>query len=394
MTKTPAKNLSQPNHGKSRNFQTGPVLTISAIHFIHDIYSSFLAPLLPLLIEKLSLSLTRAALLSTIMQIPALLNPYLGAIADRRTGRWFIILTPATTAMPMSMIGLAPGFGVLAILLFVAGISAATFHVPTPVMISSLSGSQVGKGMSFFMTGGELARTVGPLAAIGAVSLFGLEGFFPVMLVGIIASIILYFKLKGQSFNLANKKNPTIIKTWQKMRHILFPLTVILIFRSFMHSAIVTFLPTFIQIETKNLWLSGVALTIYEASGVIGTLASGPMSDHFGRRQIILISIIVTPFCFLSFCWIQCPIRFVMLAFTGIFLLSTTPVMLALVQDHAKNSPSAANGLFIMISFIARSAIVLLVGMLGDMIGLKSTYVVSAFLGLLAIPFVMMLPDK
>ena len=394
MTKTQAKNMSQPGHRKSRDFQTGAVLTVSVSHFIHDIYSSFLAPLLPLLIEKLSLSLTRAALLSTIMQIPALLNPYLGTIADRKTGRWFIILTPATTAIPMSMIGLAPGFGVLAILLFVAGISAAAFHVPTPVMISNLSGSQIGKGMSFFMTGGELARTVGPLAAIGAVSLFGLEGFFPVMLVGIIASIILYFRLKDQPFNLANKKNPTIIETWQKMRHVLVPLTIILILRSFMHSAISTFLPTFIQIETNNLWLSGVALTIYEASGVIGILASGPMSDHFGRRQIILISMIATPFCLLSFCWIQGPIRLVMLGITGIFLLSTTPVMLALVQDHAKDSPSAANGLFIMISFIARSGIVLLVGMMGDVIGLKSTYVVSAFLGLLAIPFVMMLPEK
>ena len=68
---------------KDHDFQTGKILALSIGHFVHDVYSSFLAPLLPLLIEKLSMSLTQAGFLSTIMQIPALLNPYIGVMADR-----------------------------------------------------------------------------------------------------------------------------------------------------------------------------------------------------------------------------------------------------------------------------------------------------------------------
>ena len=64
--------------GSDQDFQTGKILALSIGHFIHDVYSSFLAPLLPLLIEKLSMSLTQAGFLSTVMQIPALLNPYIG----------------------------------------------------------------------------------------------------------------------------------------------------------------------------------------------------------------------------------------------------------------------------------------------------------------------------
>ena len=89
-------------------FQAGSVVMLSLCHFIHDVYSSFLSPLLPLLIEKLSLSLTLAGLLSTVMQIPALFNPLIGVWADRISMRWFIILAPAMTAVPMSLIGLAP----------------------------------------------------------------------------------------------------------------------------------------------------------------------------------------------------------------------------------------------------------------------------------------------
>jgi FSR family fosmidomycin resistance protein-like MFS transporter len=104
-------------------FHTGQILGLSISHFIHDVYSSFLAPLLPLLIEKLSMSLTQAGFLSTIMQIPALLNPYIGILADRISVRYFIILAPAMTAVPMSLIGLAPSYAVLLILLFITGIS-------------------------------------------------------------------------------------------------------------------------------------------------------------------------------------------------------------------------------------------------------------------------------
>ncbi|MBT6614216.1 MAG: MFS transporter, partial [Deltaproteobacteria bacterium] len=41
---------------KKNNFQTVDAVAISITHLLHDIYSSFLAPILPLLIEKLSIS--------------------------------------------------------------------------------------------------------------------------------------------------------------------------------------------------------------------------------------------------------------------------------------------------------------------------------------------------
>jgi FSR family fosmidomycin resistance protein-like MFS transporter len=66
---------NQKNNNNDSRFQTGRILALSIGHFIHDVYSSFLSPLLPLLIEKLSLTLTQAGFLSTIMQLPALLNP-------------------------------------------------------------------------------------------------------------------------------------------------------------------------------------------------------------------------------------------------------------------------------------------------------------------------------
>ncbi len=375
-------------------YKTGLVLALSLTHFLHDIYSSFLAPLLPLLIKKLSMSLSQAGFLSTVMQVPALMNPYIGTLADRISVRLFIVMAPALTGVSMSLIGLAPNYGVLLLLLLVAGISVSLFHVPAPVMIARVSGQKKGKGMSFFMTGGELARALGPLAAVGAVSLFGLEGFYPVMIVGLAASVWLYVKFLDVPITVEASQALSVRKTWRQMRFVLLPLTAILSARGFMHASMTAFLPTFVKGETGNLWLAGTSLTLFEISGVVGVLLAGPFSDRFGRRKILLVSLLGAPVMLFLFAWLGNWSRFIALLFTGLTILSTTPVMLALVQEQVQGSPSAANGLFMMISFITRSGIVVLVGYMGDLVGLRNTYLISSLLGALGIPFVFMLPKE
>ncbi len=381
-------------NNSTKTFQTGQIVTLSVSHFIHDVYSSFLAPLLPLLIEKFSMSLTQAGFLSSIMQVPALFNPYIGSLADRISVRYFIILAPAMTAIPMSLIGLAPNYGVLLILLFIAGISVAVFHVPSPVMVSKLSGQKVGRGMSFFMTGGEFARTIGPMVAVGAVALLGLEGFYPVMAVGILASVWLYFKFRDVPVGNKSPKKTSVRETWREMRHILMPLSIILVARGFMHATMASFLPTFVTAETGNLWLAGFALTLYESAGVLGVMTAGSLSDYMGRRKVLLISLIGAPLTLFLFTWSGGWVRVTALMSTGFLLLSTTPVMLAMVQENAKTSPAAANGIFMMMSFIARSAVVVIVGWWGDLYGLRETYYISAVAGLVGIPFIFFLSEK
>ncbi len=375
-------------------FQTGKVVMLSLCHLVHDVYSSFLSPLLPLLIDKLSLSLTRAGFLSTIMQIPSLINPYIGTLADRISMRYFIILAPTMTAVPMSLIGAAPNYAVLLLLLALAGISVAVFHVPSPVMIAKLSGARKGMGMSFFMVGGELARTLGPLIAVGAVSILGLERFYSIMIFGLLTSGWLFIKFKEIPIRVNHREPTSVRRVWGEMSHILWPLSAILLARGFMHAGMTTFLPIFIRQKTGDLWLAGISLALFEGAGVIGVLAAGSLSDKMGRRKVLFFSLIASPLAVLLFLWSGGWLRFAVLLVTGFTLLSTTPVMLALVQEHSVSSPAAANGFFMMMSFMARSAIAVVVGFIGDVIGLDATYLISAIIGFCGLPFILMLPKK
>jgi MFS transporter, FSR family, fosmidomycin resistance protein len=370
-------------------FDTEKVILLSVCHFIHDIYTSFLAPLLPFLIEKFSLSLTQAGFLSTAMQISALMNPHIGKLADRVSVRYFIIMAPAFTAIPMSLLGIAPNYGILLILMFFTGVSTSLFHVPAPVMVYRVSGGKTGRGMSFFMTGGELARTLGPIVIIGVISIFGFEGYYPVMLFGILASIVMYLKFKDMPVTVEQKQSPSIRRTCREMKGILVPLSAILVGRGFMHACLTAFLPLYVIQQSGNVWLAGISLSLFEAAGVVGILAVGGLSDRFGRKRLLAFCLVVSPIAFLLFTCTSGLLQLIILLLTGFSLLSTTPVMLAMIQEFSVDGSSAANGVFMMISFLARSAVVVLVGFIADLLGLEQTFILCGFIGMTAIPFVL-----
>ena len=122
-----------------KSFQVGNVVLISTAHGLHDIFTSLLASFRPLLKEKFEVSLGVTGLWDLFMGFPRLLNPLIGIIAEKTAARYFVIVTPAITAISMSLLGVAPSLTVVAILLIVTGFSSTMFHIPSPVMIKKVS---------------------------------------------------------------------------------------------------------------------------------------------------------------------------------------------------------------------------------------------------------------
>ena len=382
-------------HVKKTSFETGPVLLLSFSHFVHDIYSSFLAPLLPLIIEKLSISLGAAGILSTALQLPSLLNPVIGLFADRTNPRWFIITAPTLTAVPMSLIGLAPSYGALLFLLSIAGLSTAVYHVPAPVVVSHHSGPKIGRGMSFYMAGGEAARMLGPIIAVGFVTLFGLRNFYPIMLFGLLSSVLLYVKIEDvQTASRRKQAGSSLLAPWREMKQVLLPLFGILTAKAFMHSAMAVFLSVYLTKATGNLWIGGSGLAVYEGFGIAGVLSAGSLSDRFGRKKILFLATLCAPTATALFVLSSGFFSVLMLLLVGFSLLSVQPVMLAVIQEQARDNPAAANGLFMMVSFAATSASTVIVGFIGDLAGLDAMYLISGALGLFALLFVFKIPDN
>jgi len=347
------------------------------------------------LIIKFNLSLSLAGSLTIIGRLPSLLNPMIGVLADKLSVRYLIIISPSVTAVSMSLLGVAPSYVVLAVLCLIMGVSATLFHVPAPVMIKHVSGDRVGLGMSFYMVGGEMARSIGPLVILTAVSLWGLEGSFRVVPFGLLASAVLYFRVRGikiaDEFNTGKTNGKTGLK--QTVRKYL-PLFVILAgitgSRAFMRGALSSFLPTYLNLEKgETLWLSGISLSILQFTGAIGTFFCGSLSDRIGRRLTLLLIAIGSPFFMVLFLLVKGIWVIPMLLLMGFTFAAATPVLLALVQDQESDRPAFLNSILMFFNFGLGALGVLLVGVLGDLIGLELAYWIAALLSLGAIPFVL-----
>ena len=373
-------------------FQSKRIVLICGGHFVHDMFTAFIAPLLPLLIDKLGLSLFQAGSLSVFGQLPSLLSPLIGYLADRFTVRYLVIFAPAITGTLTTFIGFMPSYGTAAILLFTAGVSMMAFHAPAPAMIAHISGNKVGRGMSFFMAGGELGRTIGPLLVGFGVAHWGIEGLWRVMFFGWLATVVLYLRLRDVSAKRDSRKSKAkpLLKRFAR---VFAPLFGVMMLRNMSVSSLGVFMVVYlVDIRGYELTLATAALALYELAGVGGALAGGTLSDRFGRRRLVALAAVTSAIFMIIFVHVEGILLIPVLLAMGFTALSVTPVVQALVQDQLPDIRATASGMFIFFAFGIRAINVLIAGFLGDALGLHSAFIVAALISLLSLPVIMTLP--
>lgn len=373
-------------------FHHAHVTDIAAGHAIHDTYTGFLPPLLPHLMTSLALNNTQAGLLSTFLQFPSIFQPVIGVLGDRVSLRWIVIIAPALTAILMSMLGWSNSYLLLAVILLAAGLSSAAFHATAPVLAGALSGQEVGKGMGFWMVGGELGRALGPIIIVTTLHFMSLQAASWLMIPGILASFLLALRLRSAPETFQPQENPA---SWAVMKAILplfIPLMGLIAARSLMLAALSTYLPTYLTQTGSAIWTAGAALTFVEIAGIAGAYAGGLASDRFGRSRVLAITMLVSSIFLLLFLQLNGGVKLMALIFSGFFALSIAPVIMAIVQETYPHQRSLANGVYMALSFLIRSAATILFGIVGDTVGLSWAFMLSAIVMMLGLPLIRHLP--
>jgi FSR family fosmidomycin resistance protein-like MFS transporter len=363
-------------------------------HFVNDCYSAFLAPILPLLIAKFSLSLTAASSLAAIPSITSsVFQPLYGMASDRLQGRFFILLGPALSVVCMSLLGVAPNAAILGFLLLCAGIGSAAFHPQAVAAAGAASGTRKGFGISVFIFGGSLGFAVGPLAIILAVHLWGLDHSYYIIVPGLISVLLMLHYLQIPHKKVARSGLGSLRLAFQGAFKPMTALFGVAVLREFTRLAVVTFLPIFFTMRGWSLLESGTTLTLFSLAGALGGMVGGSLSDTWSRKGIIVASgLLCVPLLYGVF-HTQGWLSFVLLALAAATLSGSNSVVVAFAQELVPSRAGTASSLVMGLGWGVAGVMLIAFGKLADVITVSRALDIAVMVPLLAVLLALTLPS-
>ena len=368
-------------------------------HFSHDIYPSFLGVFIPAIQSHLHVSLTLASLMVPAQQLPSLLQPFIGELAERTSRRWFVILGPTTAAIALSLIGLAPNIWLALSLLLISGLASAVFHAPAISLVGEFGGERLGRAMAIFMAGGDLARTIGPVVITAVIALLGFHATPLVMVLGVLCGVSLWRWLDTRAADAASRARRGEQQLGTLLRQHWRPIVVLLTYTGINTAALSPlsyFLDQLLVSRGRSEWYGGIALSVLYASSVAGGLIGGVLSDRIGRRTALALSAGLSTPLILLYLALENGSWWVLglVVLIGLTLMAARPVTLALANDILPEARGPMSGLVLAINFGGQSLAAIAFGALAGWLGETPAFWWFAWLGLLGLPLVLLLPRR
>lgn len=350
---------------------------LSLAHILNDMYSNYLPALLPFLTLSLGVTATKAAILVSVFSMTSsFIQPFIGFFLDRQGIRWLIHVGTLWMAFFLSLTGIIGNFSLLVIIVGLAGLGTAAFHPQASTMVSVLSGKKNAVLLSFFVACGNIGFALSLLLFPPFFTEFGLRATIFTVVPGLIVAILLYFlapkteTVKGPQTSLREVYHSIRLAS----KEILIIIAVIAI-RTLAYSGLLALFPLYFS--TKDLLISWNNLMfIMLFCGAIGGILGGYLSDRFGRKRIIVTSLILTTPLLFGFFYSTGLISTIFLALAGASLLSSFSVTIVAAQEVIPQNKSLASGLSMGFAQGLGSLAIIPIGRIGDIYGLTTAIII------------------
>lgn len=353
--------------------------SVALAHGLNDAYSSFLHPLLPRIMEKLNLSIALAAALATTLSLAAsLLQPVMGYVADRGRRRIFVVLGPLFSAVFMSLIGVAPSFAVLALLLALGGLGSAAFHPPGASMAARVSeGRGSGLRYSLFSFGGSLGYASGPLIAVAMVAAVGLDHLWLAMLPMLVFAPALLFILPRTEIRPGTSP-PTLRGVASLLRGPLGVVFGISALSTFVQRVFLTMEPISASASGASEAVGAIGLSAYLGGQAVGSLMGGWLADRMDRRNLLLgLTLISLPAHVAALALAPGSLAAIATSvLAGSMSMALLPPIVVIAQEIMPTGAAVSSGIVMGLAWAAGSIGVLGTGVLGDIMGARNAALV------------------
>ena len=368
------------------------ILLMACAHMMVDGYGNIYAPLLPLLIPRLHLSLAEAGTLTMLFQLSASVAQVgFGHLADRWKPRVLVMVGPVLSVSVLSLVGLATSPLMLGAILVIGGLGGAAFHPPAAALAHRLSAGRPGLAMSVYITGGTLGFSLGPLMFAPFAQRFSLEWTPILALPGL--AVIAFFLSRVPAIDVAHGSAGGF-RTLRPYARPLGLLYTIVVLRTMTAIAFSTFVPVMLTRRGMSVGGAGVVVAMYLFASGVGGFFGGAAADRWGPKQVIALSLVAaTPFLVIA-PFLHGAAFAIVLAIGGFFLQSTLPVNVMFGQTLAPVSAATVSSLMMGFAWGTGGLSVPLVGLVADRVGIEPTLVGLAFVPLLAAACALPLPSN
>ena len=375
--------------------------TIGTCHLLNDMIQSVIPALYPLLKESYGFSFAQIGVITLVFQLTSsVFQPFVGSYADRHPQPYSLAAGMCFTLAGLVALAFSPGFAPLLLSVALIGCGSSVFHPEASRVAQLASGGRKSLAQSIFQVGGNGGSAIGPLLAAvvvipygqHAVGWFALAALAAALLLGRVgrwyALVLQRIRERRRASLAAAHSLPE--RTVRKAMAIL----VLMIFSKYFFNACMTSYFTFFLIGKFGLSVqqSQLCLFAYLAAFAAGTLLGGVLGDRYGRKYVILFSILGSAPFSLALPYLNLGGTIAMAVGTGLVIASAFSAIVVYATDLKPDKVGMIAGVFFGLMFGLGGIGSAFFGWLADMTSVGFIFKVSTWLPLLGVVAVW-LPD-
>lgn len=310
---------------------------LSGGHFINDVYTGVLNPIMPFIAAKIGISMAIATVVLTVSHIfSSLLQPLFGYFADNVLRRHFIFWGLILSSVFIPLAALSKNVYLLVFFIILGSIGSSFFH-PQALGLASRFSKGATKAMAVFLAMGTLGYSLGPIVSSSVTQFLGMNKMPFMSVLGIIWAFLM-FKLVPKISNVKNEIPKIDFKVAFKKiltNHKLNILNVIAMLKTVVQSSCFILLPFLWKNMGHRPFYIGAALFMFIFAGGIASLVSGSVEKRIGAKNVFYISMISTfPLLLLFIMTYQksSVISLVIFVVMGFLTMMATPVTMVMAQ--------------------------------------------------------------
>lgn len=385
------------------NTQYSILFIIGLAHLLNDSLQAVIPAMFPILEESLGLTFTQLGLIAfTLNMVASVMQPVIGLYTDKNPIPYALPIGLSSSMIGMFGLAFAPNFPIILISVVFIGLGSATFHPEGSRVAYLAAGDRRGLAQSIFQVGGNAGQSLAPLITAVVLVPLGQKGAVWFTLVAFVAVIVLtyiarWYKKTLQSIQ-NNKKVHIPINRLVDKQVIYVAITILVLFvfvRSWYHSAIGNFYIFFAMEQFDVSIATGqMFIFVFLFTGAIGTFIGGPLADRFGKRNMLLLSLLIpAPFA-LSLPYANMTMSFILLIIIGFTLMTSFSVAVVYAQELVPGKVGTMSGLIVGLAFGMGAIGAVLFGAVIDRIGIEWTMIFVSILPVIGLIALLLPSDK